>query len=482
MLTRIHPSFSLLLFLVGVVAGGIFTLASRVVFISHPLFVIAATILLFITFFRPVRVMLALSFLAGVVCINYRASFDLLGQDYFQDLSGETITITGTITRDPDTSDSATALRLSRLSTPQGSVPGTLYVRLGPNTTLQRSDIITLTGKVSPGFGTFAAALYRPTISSIERPSPGDVFLTVRNWFSENIKQHLSSEESALGLGYLLGMRSSLPAGLDEKLRTVGLTHIIVTSGAHLSILIGFSRKFFGKISRFSSVFISVFLVLGYIGIVGFTPSMARAGLVSILSLLTWYVGREFRPARLLLTVAAITLLINPMYLIDLGWLLSFAAFAGIMILGPRLTQFFYGESSPNFLAAIIIETISASLLCTPILLYFFGSVSLISLVANLLIPPTISVAMALTFLTGALFFAPPAAALFGKLSALVLEYHLAVINFLGDKDMFLIQIPAENVLVFLLYIPVALPFIVKKLYNIIKCVKKPLLRPKLKC
>ena len=412
--------------------------------------------------------MLIFSFLAGAIIINYRASFDLAGQDYFQNLVGETITITGTITEDPDTSELKTALRLSNLSIGQ-DIPGTLYVQMSPNKTLQRSDRITLSGKVSSGFGTFAAMLYRPTIKNIERPEPGDVFLKVRNWFAGNIKKYLSDEESALGLGYLLGMRSSLPPGLDEKLRIVGLTHIIVASGANLSILIGFSRKFFGKISRFTGLFLSVFLVLCYVGIVGLAPSMARAGLVSILSLLAWYVGREFKAWRILLIVAGLTLLINPMYLIDLGWLLSFASFAGILILGPIFTNFFYGKAKPKIIGATILETLSASLLCLPIILYFFGSLSLISLAANLLILPTISLAMTLTFATGALFFVPPLAGIFGWLSHLLLDYHLAVINFFGEQNLFLIQIQPNDAKVFLLYL-----FILPLIYvTIVKSRKK---------
>lgn len=492
--SRIHPSYSFVCFLIGIIAGDIITLTSRQVFITSPLWLVAAIFALLFTCLRPVWPMIFVSFFAGYICINYRASFDLLGQDYFQPLAGQVVTITGTITEDPDTTEQRTSLRLSQLqlinpstsqttsnppesasspsaSTPPISVPGTLYAQLPPTSNLQRSDVITLKGKISTGFGTFAASIYRPSLTNISRP--GDAFITVRDWFAGHITQHLSAEESALGLGYLLGMRSSLPPGLSETLRVVGLTHIIVASGANLSILIGFARKWLGKISRFTALFISIFLVLGYVGIVGLAPSMTRAGLVCILGLFTWYIGREFHPWRLLLIVAAITILISPMYIIDLGWLLSFASFAGILIFGPHLTHFFYADRQPNFLAATLLETISASLLCIPIILYFFGTISLVSLAANLLILPTISITMATTFLTGACFFLSPVSFLFGKISAFLLQYHLFVINFFGSQTLFLLEIPANNPAVFLLYLPIALPFIAKKLYNIIICHKK---------
>ena len=467
MLTKIHPSYSLVIFLIGILAGCIFTLFTRQIFIASPIWLVFAIIALIITFFRPIIPMLILSFISGAIIINYRASFDLAGQDYFNNITGETITITGTISEDPDTSYTKTTVRLSNLKTEQ-QIPGTLYLQMSPNRELQRSDQLTITGKISQGFGTFAGTIYRPTIKNIVRPEPGDIPLKFRNWFAGNIKNYLSDEESALGLGYLLGMRSSLPDGLDEKLRIVGLTHIIVASGANLSILIGFSRKFFGKISRFTGLFISIFLVIGYVGIVGLAPSMTRAGLVSILSLLAWYVGREFRPWRILLIVAGLTLLINPMYIIDLGWLLSFASFAGILILGPALTKFFYGDKEPKIIGATLLETISASLLCTPILLFFFGNFSFISLLANLLILPTISIAMAISFATGLCFFIPPIAQVFGFLSHLLLSYHLSIVNFFGEQHLFLLQIPPNQPQVFFLYL-----FIIPLIYVTIRKSRK---------
>ena len=185
---------------------------------------------------------------------------------------------------------------------------------------------------------------------------------------------------------------------------------------------------------------------------------------MSIFSLIAWYVGRRFDAWRLLLLVAAITLLYNPMYILDLGWLLSFASFAGILILGPLLTKMFYGDKKPNFLAAIFLETISASLLCMPILLFTFGQISLISLVANLLILPTIPIAMALTFVTGVLSFWPWLAQLLGHISELILNLHLGIINFFGEQTIFLITIDKNQPWVFALYVLLIIPLIFKVL------------------
>ncbi len=373
---------------------------------------------------------------------------------------GKVLIFSGVVAEDPDTSDSKTTLRLTDLQTENGRrLTGTIFVQLSKNTVIQRSDKLTVSGKLSEGFGVFVGSMRRPRIMHLARGGPGDIPLVVRNWFTKRVKTFVPEPAVSLGLGYLLGLRSSLPANLVETLKIVGLTHIVVASGANLSILITFARKFLGKISRFAGFFGSTLLVLGFVGVVGMTSSMTRAGIVSLLSLLAWYFGRQTNAGKLLLLVAAETLLINPMFIIDLGWLLSFGSFAGIMILGPILTEVFFGTEKPRMLAATLLETVSASLLCTPILLYFFGSLSLISLLANLLVLPTISIVMALSFATGVVAFWPWLANVLGWGAELVLKYHLAVIDFFGQQKLFLFKMPAGELWVFGLYLPILVFF-----------------------
>ena len=66
-----------------------------------------------------------------------------------------------------------------------------------------------------------------------------------RNWFSERIDLSLPKKEAGLGKSYLLGMKTGLDKDLSENLKMVGLTHIVVASGAHLSILVEIARKIF---------------------------------------------------------------------------------------------------------------------------------------------------------------------------------------------------------------------------------------------
>lgn len=282
-----------------------------------------------------------------------------------------------------------------------------------------------------------------------------------RDWFAARISSLVPEPESKLGLAYLLGIKDALPKDLNNNLKAVGLAHIVVASGTHLSILVDVAKKLFGKISRFAGLLFSIIFIVLFMVMVGWTPSILRAGIVSILSISMWYVGRKFEPWRIILLAMTITILINPTFLTNLGWLLSFASFGGILILSPAIQKFFYGEQKPNFLASAIITTISATLATLPITLFYFGSISLISLVANLLILPTLPYVMGLTFFTGFFAGAPLIQDVLGFLTTKSLDFHIMIVNFFASQTFFIIEIPTGNPWIFLLYVPIFLPFLV---------------------
>jgi competence protein ComEC len=92
----------------------------------------------------------------------------------------------------------------------------------------------------------------------------------------------------------------------------------------------------------------------------------------------------------------------------NVGWMLSFAAFGGVMLVAPIFTAYFFGKDKVPFVAQLFIETLSAQLVTLPIIAAVFGTVSIISLLANILILPLIPFTMLLVFATGLVGFVVP--------------------------------------------------------------------------
>ena len=459
----VHQSYLVVMLAIGIIVGAILAVIFRVNYFASPVWLLLVALVLIMVYLRPRLVFIGVALVAGMILMFFRVASQLIGEDYIRQFWGQTMMVTGTVETDPNSDESATKIKLTnlRFGDEMKQAQGSIYISLKQTQEIYRADEVTLEGKMSEGFGIYAGYMYRPYLKKIRRAEPKDMVLAVRDAFSERIKSLVPEPEVNLGLSYLLGMKSGLPEDLNENLRMVGLTHIVVASGAHLSILVGLARKIFGKLSRFAGLFFSIGFVVFFMCMVGWTPSILRAGVMAILSLVTWYCGRKMAPWRMILIVMAFTLMLNPMFLINLGWLLSFASYAGIMMLGPKLIKFFYGAKKPGFIGSMILVTVSATLMTLPISLYFFGTLSLISVLANLLILPTLSVAMGCVFMVGVVAGIPGVEQMVGFIAMKILDFHILVIDFFGGMKEFMIEIEPYQVWVFGLYLIILLPFMI---------------------
>ncbi len=305
---------------------------------------------------------------------------------------------------------------------------GKIFVNIKTQKKLRRSDKILVKGKISKGFGDFSISLKRGKLIKIIPES--DLVRDLRDSFADGIRKFIPSPEVDLGLGYLLGQKNSLPEQLSKALTITALTHIVVASGYNLTVLASAAQRFLNRFSRKIALFLALLLVFGFVLIVGFTPSMMRAGMVSVIGLLLWYFGRKSHAYFLIILVAAITVIISPANLLNLGWQLSFASFFGVLIVSPLLQEYFF-ENSQKLNAAfkLFFETFSAQVVTLPLIIFNFGAVSIVSIIANMLVLPFVPIAMLFVFLTGVFSLFLPFAHFFGFISDLILKYSIFVID-----------------------------------------------------
>lgn len=399
--TPVHATWHFTVLCFGVIGGVAF--ARWCPNVAWEWLIIALAMVGFVVY-RPWRICLVVMIIAGSIIGLVRGGVEQRQQLIYKDFFGKSLQITGVVQDDPEQqSSSRTTVQLRDVVLAEKSMPGVVWASIiGRIHDARRGDRITIVGKMDAGFGSFAAVLRSGKIKRIEHPQPGDVALQMRDWFAANISQVVDGQAASLGSGFLLGQKRALPHDTQEALRTVGLTHIIVASGYNLTILVRLTRRLFAKISRYTAVVSGVALVLGFISVTGLSPSMVRAGMVSLLSLWAWMYGRSFHPVTLLSFVGAATVLYAPYYVWgDVGWMLSFASFAGVMILAPLLQRYFFGEVKPSTIRQVVGETLAAQMMTLPISILVFGQMSLIALVANVLIVPFVPFAMVLTFLAG---------------------------------------------------------------------------------
>ena len=437
LLRNVHISWLIAAWCLGVVVGVIAVMGSPYGVFSGLHWLVVGVIVLVPLFFTQRMWMVSLVIISGLVVGLWRGSLGQIGLETYEKLVGTEVVLSGRVLEDPDIdARGQTVLRLGDIVIDAHELPGNVWVTTTKNESIRRSDVVTVRGKMTKGFGGFGATMYRAEVVGVERPVPGDVAVGVRDWFAKRVRQHVSEPEADLGLGFLLGLRRALPADLMETLKIAGLTHIIVASGYNLTILVRLSRRLFVRISKYLAMLSSTAMIIGFMALTGLSPSMSRAGLVAGLSLAAWYYGRKIHPLVLLPFAAAITLLINPQYgWNDLGWQLSFASFAGVIIVAPLLQRYFFGEKEPGTVRQVVGETFSAQVVTLPLILVAFGVLSNVALIANVLILPFVPLAMLLTFLTGLFASVPVLGSLIGAPTEWLLGYMVKVAEWLAAQS-----------------------------------------------
>lgn len=349
---------------------------------------------------------------------------------------GRTVAIRGIVSEDVSFGDNGGQnIQLKDVRINNQRMSGKVWVSTASKQTIKRSDMLVVRGKMSAGFGIMPAAMYRAELVAVHSSVSSDVGRSARDWFAVKIRQAVAEPEASLGIGYLVGQRSLLPPDINEAMRILGLTHVVVASGYNLTILVRFTRRLFARMSKYLAFISAIIMVIGFVAMTGASPSMTRAALVTGVSLGVWYLGRNIQPLVLLGLVGAITATINPFYVWgDLGWYLSMLSFVGIMVISPLIRAYFFGANAQlSLLPSILIETMSAQIATFPLIAYVFGQYSLLALPANMLILPLVPFAMAATFIAGVLAVVFPVAATLAHWPAtLVLSYMTDVVRYLA--------------------------------------------------
>lgn len=265
---------------------------------------------------------------------------------------------------------------------------------------IYQGDRLEISGKLRAGRGSYKGWISYATLTIIK---PGGTAVdSLRRRFGAALTSVLPEPLAPFGMGLLIGQRNTLPDATTQTLLWVGLTHIIAVSGYNLTILIKATRTLLKKGSKYQTTIISLALMGVFLLFAGNCPSIIRAAIVSTISLLFWYYGREIHPVLLILLAASITVYANPSYIwSDSGWWLSFLAFIGVVVVSPLVIKRVPSRLGQSLLGSMVIETLCAEVMTMPYVLFVFGQTSLVALPANLLIATFVPIGMLVTLIAG---------------------------------------------------------------------------------
>lgn len=336
-------------------------------------------------------------------------------------LAGQTVTLSGTVSGDPTLTSKGLEFTLQSVKVNGQSYGQPVWVFTYPQR-FQRGYHLILQGKLKTGFGPYAAELSYPKTLAVD--SHQSWLEHLRQRFFAGVKTALPEPLASFILGLLVGVRALIPKPLQSELVRTGLSHLVAVSGYNLTIIAQAVYRLTGRLGANISPLITLWLIGGFVVLTGAPASIVRAAVVAVLVLASGRYGRRVQPLNLITLAAAVTAAWQPGYLSDLGWLLSFTAFFGIVVLAPAVERRLGldGEvvtpgvelKTPSTyekigilkswrltLVKLFIESTCAQLLTLPILMHSFGQLSVIAPLANLLVLPLVPLAMLLGLIAG---------------------------------------------------------------------------------
>ena len=233
--------------------------------------------------------------------------------------------------------------------------------------------------------------------SSVLRSNWGQV---VGKWIRAN-----SLPEGGRGIlkGVLLGDVSEMPSEVQDMFTDTGTVHVLVVSGSNVALIVAILylilRRAFRVRSK-TSALASIGFVILYLFITGAQPPVLRASVMAVLALTALFLERDADVYNILAISAFAILVWNPLLLYDPSFQLSVSALLGVVYLTPLIERWFrplvtLSQRLPSPLEKFIRGTIilfsaslGAQIATTPIIVFYFNRVSIISLAANLIVVP----------------------------------------------------------------------------------------------
>ncbi|MFC1788051.1 ComEC/Rec2 family competence protein [Patescibacteria group bacterium] len=246
------------------------------------------------------------------------------------------------------------------------------------------------------------ALCYHPQYLDVQKSDKFSVIgsvLSVKHFVVNRLALILPEPHASFVSGLLFGGSSSLSKDLSNDFSRTGTSHILAASGFNISL---FSYIFLSwiigtRLGRRKGIIVTGLLICAFVIMAGVTPAVLRAALMASLFLVAKWICRKPYLLNILLLTLSLMLFLNPQILLgDVGFQLSLVATVAVLYLAPLWIKKFEFIPKTFLLRESFVGSLAAICLTLPIVLWHFGSVSLVAPLVNLIVLPLIPYIMAL--------------------------------------------------------------------------------------
>ncbi len=260
----------------------------------------------------------------------------------------------------------------------------------------------------------------------------------IRSKLKTGIQRYFPPLSGALLKALILGTKKDLPPEAINQFSLTGTSHIIAVSGLHLAIMATIFQWLAINIfylKRQRAFYFSLISIAFFVLLVGAPSSAVRSAIMILLVLCGQKIGRPNYSINALILAACLMLFFNPKLLSgDVGFQLSFGAVSGIIFGQSYLARKLKILPAKFHIRDLVATTLAAQIFILPLIVYYFGNLSFIAPIANLLVLPVLPYIMTAGFIFSFLLWLPSVliTVIIWPLK-IVLNYVLFIIDF-GSK------------------------------------------------
>ncbi len=283
-----------------------------------------------------------------------------------------------------------------------------------------------------------------------------DIVLTgvgkLRTYIKNTLFKNMGYEQAATTCALLFGDNSYFSNEFYANVKKAGVSHVMVVSGMHLSILVSLFAFIINNAlyNRYAKAFVTIFVVLALTAICGFTMSILRAGITYFIMALSLIVNRQSTPENTLGAAICVILISSPLAIYSIALQLSMLSTFGILVVALPIISYCRknkiiekGISLSVFSA--VVTSISAMILTAPVVIYVFNYISVVAIITNLLIS-TVVTAVLWVAVCGLILFPilPYVAKFLFVICDVLVEYVNSIINYFGSRFYSTVDVPKE--------------------------------------
>lgn len=327
----------------------------------------------------------------------------------------------------------------------------------------------------------------------------GNIFLNCIYYIKESISKKIDNmipkNEVGLFKSMIYGDDLDLDSNVKENFKKVGLSHLLVVSGTHMSSVIILLSYIYRFINKKNNMYINIFVIIVFCILSSSGLSIIRAAIMILISVIFTSKNKNINIYVKIFISLVIICIYNPYAILSSGIMLSYFSVLGIVMFQTEIFSFFKIKVKyilkieyvkPKGIKKVIYNaiklilfplsiTISVQIMLFPVQLYLFGDFYFVTFLSNILVSYIINFFSVISYIYILCINIPYLSGMLANFIILILKLIINLTEYLSSFDMLKISIPRLSIISYIIYYLIVLLYKFRKYIklNLSKKIKK---------